>query len=266
MAGRRLTAYYVVLARRGRGGADAGALRRGHGGAEPAIAGGYDVTAGPGLRRRAVRPPPVRPVRQPAAGRRLGRRQAALRGRPADGRRQLPEGRQAAAARRPSAAARSRARSATSRSRPTSPASRPTRAPRSRRRPARSRGEYKLIPRSACLGGKVELTGVAERRSSSRARASRASSPTASGKLTGTRHLRGRRRGRGRRHRLQPRDHAHVAREQPPEGAPPTEKVSAQKKREFGHAARRVLHRRRDRDAGRAAGRHAGGARSASRA
>ena len=44
--------------------------------------------------------------------------------------------------------------------------------------PASVEGEYKLVPRSACLGGKIELTGDAAA-SSSPARTSRASSSTA---------------------------------------------------------------------------------------
>ena len=94
-------------------------------------------------------------------------------------------------------------------------------------------GEYKLVPRSACLGGKIELTG------SSKALELEARGATGelvygdAGKLTGTVTCAG-------------GDEAEltgaasnrditltIARENAPEGAPATEKVAAQKIREF---------------------------------
>ena len=98
MAGRRLTLYYFGAARSSVAVVatvvlTAGAKEE----AEPGDRRRLRRLPGPGLPRRADRPPPVRPVRQPPARRRLGRRQAALRGRQADRRRQLRRGRQAAA-------------------------------------------------------------------------------------------------------------------------------------------------------------------------
>ena len=99
--------------------------------------------------------------------------------------------------------------------------------------PASVEGEYKLVPRSACLGGKIELTGDAAALELAGKNVSGELVYGDAGKLTGSATCAG-------------GDEAELVgaasnreitltttRSQPPEGAPATEKVSAQKIREF---------------------------------
>jgi len=99
--------------------------------------------------------------------------------------------------------------------------------------PGSIEGEYKLVPRSACLGGKVELVGDGNTLEVEGKSVHGEVEYGEAGKITGA-------------VTCAPGDEAEVAgtasnqeltltltRAQPPEGAPPSEKVSAQKVREF---------------------------------
>ena len=96
-------------------------------------------------------------------------------------------------------------------------------------------GEYRLIPRSACLGGRLELEGANQALEVHGTRIKGEMAYTDDGKLTGTATCQG-----GDEAKLtgtaSNRDLVlTVVREQPPEGAPASEKVAGQKIREFGH-------------------------------
>jgi Kef-type K+ transport system membrane component KefB len=96
-------------------------------------------------------------------------------------------------------------------------------------------GEYKLVPRSACLGGKIELTGTSKALELESKGAHGELTYGDAGKVAGTVTCAGGDEGEVTGAASLRDMTLTIVREQPPEGAPPSEKVVAQKIREFGH-------------------------------
>ena len=234
MAGRRLTAYYVVLVIAVAVVAtlvlSAGSKEE----PEPAIAGGYDVTQGQACLGEQI------DLRQ--SGQFVGLRRADGSG---AGKLRFKDGRltgEASCLKGGTQPLRATVRSGAVAGtlggeplRPSSRASRRTRAPRSPRRPAPWRASTSSCPRSACLGGKIELIGDGRALELEGKNVKGELIYGAAGKLTGSAIC-----STGDEAGLvgaaSNRDITlTITRGQAPEGAAPSEKVVAQKTREFGH-------------------------------